>query len=346
MIGPDASAVGFARRSSSASATSSSFSSSSSRFSFCLAETSANWVVPPHSSGCSPSEASSERTRSRFAFGTSILLTATTIGTPAARACEIDSRVCGITPSSAATTRIAMSVTFAPRARMAVNASWPGVSRKVILRPSSDGLVGADVLRDPARLGVDDRRLADRVEQRRLAVVDVAHDRHDRRARGELVVGVLEDLGLGVVVGRVLDDDLALDLGRDQHHRVVAERLRDRDHLAEAHHDLDDLRNRDPERGGEILDADAGRDGDRPGRRRDRLLPRLDARGGAAVARLASVAAARVAAVDDDAALAAGRAAARADRAVRLVGLVSHQSCQCSGARDPARRARCGAAPG
>ena len=103
--------------------------------SFCLADTSANWVVPPHSSGCSPSEASSERTRSRFAFGTSILLTATTIGTSAARACEIDSRVCGITPSSAATTRIAMSVTLAPRARMAVNASWPGVSRKVILRP-------------------------------------------------------------------------------------------------------------------------------------------------------------------------------------------------------------------
>ena len=30
-----------------------------------------------------------------------------------------------------------MSVTLAPRARMAVNASWPGVSRKVILRPST-----------------------------------------------------------------------------------------------------------------------------------------------------------------------------------------------------------------
>lgn len=42
----------------------------------------------------------------------------------------------GITPSSAATTRIATSVSSAPRARMAVNASWPGVSRKVILRGS------------------------------------------------------------------------------------------------------------------------------------------------------------------------------------------------------------------
>jgi hypothetical protein len=70
------------------------------------------------------------------ASGTSILLTATTIGTSAARACAIDSFVCGITPSSAATTSTAMSVTFAPRARIAVNASWPGVSRNVIFRAS------------------------------------------------------------------------------------------------------------------------------------------------------------------------------------------------------------------
>jgi hypothetical protein len=43
------------------------------------------------------------------------------------------SLVCGITPSSAATTRMTMSVACAPRARMAVNASWPGVSRKEIM---------------------------------------------------------------------------------------------------------------------------------------------------------------------------------------------------------------------
>ena len=118
------------------------------------------------------------------AAGTSILFTATTIGTPAAFACEIDSRVCGMTPSSAATTRTAMSVTFAPRARMAVNASWPGVSRKVSSTVVLD-LVGADVLRDAAGLGLDDRGLADRVQQRRLPVVDVAHDRDDRWARLE-----------------------------------------------------------------------------------------------------------------------------------------------------------------
>ncbi|SHW14443.1 Uncharacterised protein [Mycobacteroides abscessus subsp. abscessus] len=53
----------------------------------------------------------------------SILLTATTIGTSAACAWLMASTVCGMTPSSAATTRIAISVAFAPRARMAVNAS-------------------------------------------------------------------------------------------------------------------------------------------------------------------------------------------------------------------------------
>ena len=49
---------------------------------------------------------------------------------------SIASTVCGMTPSSAATTSTATSVTFAPRARIAVNASWPGVSRNVTLRPS------------------------------------------------------------------------------------------------------------------------------------------------------------------------------------------------------------------
>jgi hypothetical protein len=57
---------------------------------------------------------------------------ATTIGTLPALAWAIASFVCGITPSSAATTRITMSVTLAPRARIAVNASCPGVSRNVI----------------------------------------------------------------------------------------------------------------------------------------------------------------------------------------------------------------------
>ena len=57
------------------------------------------------------------------------------IGTPAALAWSIASLVWGMTPSSAATTSTTMSVTLAPRARIAVKAAWPGVSRKVILAP-------------------------------------------------------------------------------------------------------------------------------------------------------------------------------------------------------------------
>ena len=60
---------------------------------------------------------------SGFAVGLSILLMANTMGTPAADAWLTASTVCGITSSSAATMMIQMSVTLAPRARMAVNAS-------------------------------------------------------------------------------------------------------------------------------------------------------------------------------------------------------------------------------
>ena len=73
-------------------------------------------------------------TRFGSALSRSILLMATTIGTSAARAWLSASSVWGITPSSAATTRTTMSVASAPRARMAVNASWPGVSMKVMGR--------------------------------------------------------------------------------------------------------------------------------------------------------------------------------------------------------------------
>ena len=62
-------------------------------------------------------------------------------------------------------------------------------------------LVGADVLGDAARLAGGDVGLADGVEQRGLAVVDVAEDAHHRRAR-------LEELGL------VLHGLLHLFLGR------------------------------------------------------------------------------------------------------------------------------------
>ena len=129
---PEAGASGLAR-SSSTSAMTPIVSSTFSRPSLVRAETSTNSVSPPHSTGCRPMPAISPRTRLGSAPSLSILLIATRIGTSASLAWSTASWVCGFTPSSAATTITAMSVTLAPRARMAVNASWPGVSRKVIV---------------------------------------------------------------------------------------------------------------------------------------------------------------------------------------------------------------------
>jgi hypothetical protein len=88
-----------------------------------LADTETKGESPPNSSGTTSSAISSLRTRSMLASGLSILLMATTIGTPAALACLMASLVWGMTPSSPATTRMTMSVACAPRARMAVKAS-------------------------------------------------------------------------------------------------------------------------------------------------------------------------------------------------------------------------------
>ena len=97
-----------------------------------FAEIGTNIVSPPHSSGTNSYCINSCLIFSTLAPGKSILFTATIIGISAAFAWLIASTVCGITPSSAATIRIAISVIWAPLARIAVNASCPGVSKKVI----------------------------------------------------------------------------------------------------------------------------------------------------------------------------------------------------------------------
>ena len=100
-----------------------------------LAEISWHWNFPPQSSTRIFIWESCWRIFSGCAPGLSILLMANTIGTPAACAWLIASMVCGITASSAAMMMMARSVSWAPLARIAVNASCPGVSRKVIFLP-------------------------------------------------------------------------------------------------------------------------------------------------------------------------------------------------------------------
>ena len=78
-------------------------------------------------------------------------------------------------PSSAATTSTTISVTRAPRARIKVKASWPGVSINVTFFPCPYNLIGADALRNATRFVGSHVGLAQRIQKRGLAVVDVAH---------------------------------------------------------------------------------------------------------------------------------------------------------------------------
>ena len=100
-----------------------------------MPETAQHTMSPPHSSGVRPCFWSICFTRSGLAVGLSHFVMATMICTPAWRANLIASSVCGMMPSSAAMMITAMSVSCAPRWRIALNAAWPGVSRNVILRP-------------------------------------------------------------------------------------------------------------------------------------------------------------------------------------------------------------------
>ena len=154
-----------------------------------------------------------------------------------------------------------MSVTLAPRARIAVNAAWPGVSMKVILPCRRRiHLIGADVLGDAAGLAADHVGRADGVEQRGLAVVDVTHDGHDRRARRQLrrIVGDVEHAFLDVGFGDALDA-VAEFLG-DELGGVGVDHVVDRHHLALLHQDLDDVDGALGHAVGELLDGDRLRD--------------------------------------------------------------------------------------
>ena len=107
------------------------------------------------------------------------------------------------------------------------------------LAAGRDDLVGADVLGDAAGLARHDIGVADRVEQRRLAVIDMAHDGDDRRARNgrAFVVGPIEQAFLDVGLGDALDR-MAHFLG-DELRGVGVEHVGQGHHAALAHQKLD-----------------------------------------------------------------------------------------------------------
>ena len=117
--------------------------------------------------------------------------------------------------------------------------------------------IRADVLRDAAGFAGRDLRVADIVKQARLAVVDVAHDDHDRRTGDQLVGSVLMVVKQTLLNG---DNDLVLDLaaelGRDEFRRVKVDGLVDRGHDAVFEQALDDLGHRLFHAGGQLADGD------------------------------------------------------------------------------------------
>ena len=100
-----------------------------------FADTLTDGISPPYDSTTKPFSINWDFTLSIRTSGLSILFKTTIVARPAFLICSIASFVWGLTPSSAATTKRAISATLAPRDRMAENASCPGVSIKVIFFP-------------------------------------------------------------------------------------------------------------------------------------------------------------------------------------------------------------------
>ena len=120
-------------------------------------------------------------------------------------------------------------------------------------------LIGADVLRDAACLSVDHVRVADPIQQQRLAVVHMAHDgdhRRPQRSHAGVIVDLdpekLAEFGLLLLTG-VDETDLGSDLGREQLHHLVTERLGGGHHLAVLHQETNHVGGGAIELGTEVL---------------------------------------------------------------------------------------------
>ena len=127
--------------------------------------------------------------------------------------------------------------------------------------------VGTDVLRDAAGLALGDARGADRVEQRGLAVIDVAHDRHNRRAGDDVGRADVFGFDLQHLLFERLHLDVGAELARDHRCRVVVERAVDGHHHAALDQLAQDVLGLDVEFGCEIGDRHALGERDRPGNR-------------------------------------------------------------------------------
>ena len=117
-------------------------------------------------------------------------------------------------------------------------------------------LIGADVLGNAASLARDHIGLAQRIEQRRLTVIDVAHDGHDRRTRFQLFFGIcLASQPFDHIGFRHALDLMAHFLG-DELCGISIDQIIDRVHLALFHQELDDVHGALGHAVGEFLNSD------------------------------------------------------------------------------------------
>jgi hypothetical protein len=101
-------------------------------------------------------------------------------------------------------------------------------------------VIRADMLRDPAVLALDDLAAAIRVEQRGLAVVDVAHDRHHRGTQHGLFGIGLRAVGLDVLlVALMLDEKLEAEVLGEKFAQIGVDQLVDGEGLAHEQQALD-----------------------------------------------------------------------------------------------------------
>ena len=122
-------------------------------------------------------------------------------------------------------------------------------------------LVGADMLRDAAGLLGRDIGRTQRIQQRGLAVVDVAHDGHDRRPGLQILVDVGDALESLLDVRLAHPLHLVPELGHHELGRVRIQGLVDGCKDAVLHQHLDHLGATDRHPGGEVLDGDRSRAG-------------------------------------------------------------------------------------
>ena len=158
-----------------------------------------------------------------------------------------------------------MSVTFAPRARIAVNASWPGVSRNVIFRPlTSTWYAPMCCVIPPASVSTTRvLRIASSsvvLPWSTWPMIVTTGGRVTSASSGSSYASGSSSSSPACLIVTSRPSSVG-----DQLDLLVGERLRRRPHLAEAHQDLDDLRHRHAERLREVADGDAGLDGDGTG---------------------------------------------------------------------------------